>query len=129
MNSSERESQELLDLKEPVRDLSSCPSNCNVPGVRMDSRTSPLEILNLLIQNHDHSLLAICCFPPSKSRPILVKVVVTKDFKGCVWRVQRRRVRGKEVCILLGNFNSLVFQITRGETGFLLLDFYCVSST
>lgn len=47
--------------------------------------------------------------------PILVHVVVDKDFKGCVWRVQRRRVRGKEVCILIENFNSLVFQITGGE--------------
>ena len=46
---------------------------------------------------------------------ILVSVVVGKDFKGCVDQVQRRRVRGKEVCILRENFDSLVFQISGGE--------------
>lgn len=40
-------------------------------------------------------------------------IVVDKDLMRCVWRVQRR-VRRKEVCILIENFNSLVFQILGG---------------
>lgn len=47
--------------------------------------------------------------------PIPVKVAADNDSKGVFRCVLRRRMSGKEICNLIENLNSLVFQVTGGE--------------